>query len=59
MYVKPVVLTAFVSPEVRQKIKILAASTGMTVRELLTRELQRVIDRAESLPSKKTLDETD
>ncbi len=59
MYVKPVVLTAFVSPEVRQKIKILAASTGMTVRELLTRELQLVIDRAESLPSKKTLDETD
>ena len=44
MYVKPVVLTAFVSPEVRQQIKILAVQKGVTVRELIATELQRLID---------------
>lgn len=42
MYVKTVPITAFVNPALRQAIKILAAQEGLTVREIITRELERL-----------------
>lgn len=57
MCVKPVPLTAYVSPEVRQQIKMMAVQKGVTVRELITTQLQRLIDAAKTTEptEKKTL----
>jgi hypothetical protein len=48
MYIKPVPITAFVNPTLRHQIKVLAAMQGITVRQLITAELERIAQIAQT-----------